>query len=144
MIEVPEGHICCGSAGTYNLLQPEIAAKLRERKLANITKTDPDIVAAGNIGCITQLAPRSAVPVLHTAMLLDWATGGPAPEAVGARYPARRRAAAGISSDNASAAAPIAVGTTQPSPPKAIRSPAAPRSTQAIVSGSWPTSDPKA
>ena len=143
-IEVPEGHICCGSAGTYNLLQPEIAAKLRERKLANITKTDPDIVAAGNIGCITQLAPRSRAPVVHTAMLLDWATGGPAPGAVAAAYPARQRAAAGISSDNASAAAPIAVGMTQPSPPKASRSPAAPRSTQANVIGSWPMSDPKA
>ncbi len=142
--EVPEGHVCCGSAGTYNLLQPEIAGKLRERKLANIAKTRPDLVATGNIGCITQLAPGSEAPVLHTAELLDWATGGPEPRALGAGYPARRRATAGTSSDTASAAAPIAVGTTQPGRPNASRSPAAPRSTQATVIGNWPINEPKA
>ena len=76
--DVPEGHLCCGSAGTYNLLQPELAAALRERKLRNIAATRPDAVAAGNIGCIAQLAAAS-VPVLHTVELLDWATGGPRP-----------------------------------------------------------------
>ncbi len=81
-IEVPEGHLCCGSAGTYNLLQPEIATALRDRKLANIAGTRPDFVATGNIGCITQLAPGCDVPVVHTVELLDWATGGPAPKAV--------------------------------------------------------------
>jgi glycolate oxidase iron-sulfur subunit len=81
-IDVPEGHLCCGSAGTYNLLQPEIAAVLRDRKLANIAGTRPDIVATGNIGCITQLGPGCEVPVVHTAELLDWATGGPAPKAL--------------------------------------------------------------
>ena len=81
-IDVPEGHLCCGSAGTYNLLQPEIAAALRDRKLANIASTAPDLVATGNIGCITQLAPGCVVPVVHTAELLDWATGGPPPRAV--------------------------------------------------------------
>jgi glycolate oxidase iron-sulfur subunit len=136
VVEVPEGHLCCGSAGTYNLLQPEIAENLRQRKLANIAKTDPDIIATGNIGCITQLAQDDRVPVVHTAQLLDWATGGPEPEAARTVYPARRRAATGTTSDNASAAPPITVGITQPSSPSASRSPAAPRSTQAIVIGS--------
>ena len=84
-LDVPEGHLCCGSAGTYNLLQPEIAGKLRERKLANIVQTRPDIVATGNIGCITQLAPGCAAPVVHTVELLDWATGGPMPRALDGR-----------------------------------------------------------
>jgi glycolate oxidase iron-sulfur subunit len=76
---VPEGHLCCGSAGTYNLLQPELAAALRERKLANIALTRADLVAAGNIGCITQLAGDAPLPIVHTVELLDWATGGPRP-----------------------------------------------------------------
>jgi glycolate oxidase iron-sulfur subunit len=85
--DVPEGHICCGSAGTYNILQPEIAGQLRVRKVANIERTRPAIVATGNIGCMAQigkgLADRgSAVPVVHTVELLDWATGGPMPEAL--------------------------------------------------------------
>jgi glycolate oxidase iron-sulfur subunit len=92
-LDVPEGHLCCGSAGTYNLLQPEIAAALRDRKLANIAATQPDLVATGNIGCITQLAPGCEVPVVHTVELLDWATGGPAPKAMTglAGSPARDR-----------------------------------------------------
>src|SRR6266852_4137831 len=77
--EVPEAHLCCGSAGTYNLLQPELAAALRERKLANIALTRADLVAAGNIGCITQLASDAPLPIVHTVELLDWATGGPRP-----------------------------------------------------------------
>jgi glycolate oxidase iron-sulfur subunit len=83
-IDVPEGHLCCGSAGTYNLLQPEIATALRDRKLVNIAKITPDLVATGNIGCITQLASGCDVPVVHTVELLDWATGGPAPRTLGA------------------------------------------------------------
>ena len=83
--EVPEGHICCGSAGVYNILQPEIAGRLRERKVGNIEKTKPVLVATGNIGCMTQIAKGFAdkgatTPVVHTAELLDWATGGPLPE----------------------------------------------------------------
>jgi glycolate oxidase iron-sulfur subunit len=79
VVDVPEGHLCCGSAGTYNLLQPELADALRDRKLANIALTEADIVAAGNIGCITQLAGDAPIPVVHTVELLDWATGGPRP-----------------------------------------------------------------
>jgi glycolate oxidase iron-sulfur subunit len=77
--DVPEGHLCCGSAGTYNILQPEISDRLRRRKLANLARVEPDVVATGNIGCITQLAGGSAAPVVHTVELLDWATGGPRP-----------------------------------------------------------------
>ena len=82
VLEVPEAHICCGSAGTYNLLQPEIAMQLRDRKVANIAKTSPQIIAAGNVGCMTQIASGTRTPVVHTAELLDWATGGPKPKAV--------------------------------------------------------------
>jgi glycolate oxidase iron-sulfur subunit len=84
VVDVPEGHLCCGSAGTYNLLQPELAAALRDRKLANIALTRADVVAAGNIGCMTQLAGDSPLPVVHTVELLDWATGGPMPRALAA------------------------------------------------------------
>jgi glycolate oxidase iron-sulfur subunit len=82
--DVPEGHICCGSAGTYNLLQPEIAGRLRERKVGNILKMRPEVIATGNLGCMTQIGKGltdqgQAVPVLHTVELLDWATGGPVP-----------------------------------------------------------------
>jgi glycolate oxidase iron-sulfur subunit len=78
--DVPEGHLCCGSAGTYNLLQPELASRLRARKLANIATTAPDVIATGNVGCLMQL--RDAIPVVHTVELLDWATGGPPPAAL--------------------------------------------------------------
>jgi glycolate oxidase iron-sulfur subunit len=81
-VDIPEAHLCCGSAGTYNLLQPELAAALRDRKLANIALTGAAIVAAGNVGCITQLAGHAGVPVVHTVELLDWATGGPIPRAL--------------------------------------------------------------
>ncbi|UPG70882.1 glycolate oxidase subunit GlcF [Roseomonas gilardii subsp. gilardii] len=79
--EPAEGHLCCGSAGTYNLMQPEIAGQLRERKLGNIDRTGADLIAAGNIGCLTQLA-GGARPTVHTVELLDWMAGGPEPEAV--------------------------------------------------------------
>ena len=80
--EVQEGHICCGSAGSYNILQPKLAAQLRNRKLANIDRSGAAIVAAGNIGCIQQLEGGHGRPILHTVELLDWATGGPRPEAL--------------------------------------------------------------
>ena len=78
--DVPEGHLCCGSAGTYNILQPVLAERLRDRKVANIERLQPDVIAAGNIGCITQIAAGTAIPVVHTVELIDWATGGPVPE----------------------------------------------------------------
>ena len=77
--EVPEGHICCGSAGTYNILQPEISQRLKARKAANIARTAPQVVATGNIGCMTQLRDAVGVPIVHTVELIDWATGGPRP-----------------------------------------------------------------
>jgi glycolate oxidase iron-sulfur subunit len=80
--EVPEGHLCCGSAGTYNLVQPEIAGQLRDRKVRNIESTKPQVIAAGNIGCMTQIGSGTATPIVHTVELLDWATGGPLPRAL--------------------------------------------------------------
>jgi glycolate oxidase iron-sulfur subunit len=80
--DVPEGHLCCGSAGTYNLLQPKLATALRDRKLANIASLEPNAIAAGNIGCMAQLAAGTDIPVVHTVALLDWATGGPKPAAL--------------------------------------------------------------
>jgi len=77
--DVPESHLCCGSAGTYNILQPDIANQLRDRKVANIAMVTPDMIAAGNIGCMVQIASGTSVPVVHTIELLDWATGGPRP-----------------------------------------------------------------
>jgi glycolate oxidase iron-sulfur subunit len=77
--DVPEGHLCCGSAGTYNILQPDIARRLRERKVGTIERLRPDVIAAGNIGCITQIAAGTALPIVHTVELIDWATGGPCP-----------------------------------------------------------------
>jgi glycolate oxidase iron-sulfur subunit len=79
VLDVPESHLCCGSAGVYNILQPEIAGKLRDRKAGHIKSLRPDVVAAGNIGCITQLGSALEVPVVHTIELLDWAHGGPVP-----------------------------------------------------------------
>ena len=80
--DVPEGHLCCGSAGTYNMLQPAIARRLAERKAANIAKVAPDVIAAGNIGCMTQLELVTNTPIVHTVELLDWATGGSQPQAL--------------------------------------------------------------
>jgi glycolate oxidase iron-sulfur subunit len=78
--DVPEGHLCCGSAGTYNMLQPQLAGRLRDRKVANILSTAPDVIAAGNVGCITQIATGTAVPIVHPVELVDWATGGARPD----------------------------------------------------------------
>jgi glycolate oxidase iron-sulfur subunit len=83
VLDVPEGHLCCGSAGTYNMLQPALAGALRQRKIAHIESIAPDLVASGNVGCMTQIAAETALPVVHTAELLDWATGGPMPPALG-------------------------------------------------------------
>jgi glycolate oxidase iron-sulfur subunit len=75
-----ESHLCCGSAGTYNIFQPEIAGQLLDRKVGNLQRTEPDVIAAGNIGCMVQLRGGMDAPVVHTVSLLDWATGGPKPE----------------------------------------------------------------
>jgi glycolate oxidase iron-sulfur subunit len=83
ILQIPEGHLCCGSAGTYNLLQPKLSSELRERKLANIAKVAPDVIVTANIGCVTQLKSGTSAPFVHTVEMLDWATGGPAPEALG-------------------------------------------------------------
>jgi glycolate oxidase iron-sulfur subunit len=84
--EAAEAHLCCGSAGTYNILQPVIAGQLRERKLANIARVKPDVIATGNIGCMTQLS--GGTPVVHTVELLDWMAGGPKPANLPAKLPA--------------------------------------------------------
>jgi len=81
--EPAESHICCGSAGTYSILQPELSNQLRGLKVANLEAAGPEIIAAGNIGCITHISEGTGLPVVHTAELLDWATGGPKPEAIG-------------------------------------------------------------
>ncbi|MDO5630994.1 MAG: glycolate oxidase subunit GlcF [Paracoccus sp. (in: a-proteobacteria)] len=83
VVEPTDPHLCCGSAGTYNLLQPELSGELRRRKVATLEATAPEIIAAGNIGCMMQIGGGTDIPVVHTAELLDWATGGPKPRALG-------------------------------------------------------------
>ncbi len=80
--DVPEGHLCCGWAGTYQVLQPELSRRLRDRKVANIESVKPDVIAAGNFGCIGNIAAGTGIPIAHTVELLDWATGGPKPAAL--------------------------------------------------------------
>ncbi len=80
--DVPEGHLCCGWAGTYQILQPELSRRLRDRKVANIEGLKPDVIAAGNFGCVGNIASGTDIPVVHTVELLDWATGGPKPAAM--------------------------------------------------------------
>ncbi len=101
--EPPEGHLCCGSAGVYNIMQPEIAERLRDRKVANLDKTRPDVIAAGNIGCITQIAKgyedrARPVPIVHTVELLD----GPMADRCRRRWPIRccRRGRPGLPPPN--------------------------------------------
>ncbi|MEO6300983.1 MAG: glycolate oxidase subunit GlcF [Paracoccaceae bacterium] len=82
VVEPADSHLCCGSAGTYNLLQPQISAQLRDRKVTTLEARKPDVIAAGNLGCIMQIGQGTKLPVLHTVQLLDWATGGPQPRAL--------------------------------------------------------------
>ena len=84
VVEPADPHLCCGSAGTYNLLQPEISGKLKDRKIRTLEAKSPDIIAAGNIGCMMQIGSGTEVPIVHTVELLDWATGGPRPTALDA------------------------------------------------------------
>jgi len=79
ILEIPDGHLCCGSAGTYNILQPKIAKQLLKDKVKNIEDLKPEIIATGNIGCITQISNGTNIPILHTIEILDWYTGGPKP-----------------------------------------------------------------
>jgi glycolate oxidase iron-sulfur subunit len=83
VVEPADSHLCCGSAGTYNLLQPEISAQLKARKVETLEAKSPDVIAAGNIGCMMQIGSGTGVPVVHTVELLDWALGGPKPRALG-------------------------------------------------------------
>ncbi len=83
VLEPADPHLCCGSAGTYNLMQPEISAELKRRKVNTLEELQPDIIAAGNIGCMMQIGSGTGVPVVHTVELLDWATGGPKPAKLG-------------------------------------------------------------
>jgi glycolate oxidase iron-sulfur subunit len=94
VLDVPEGHLCCGSAGTYNILQPELATRLRDRKVGNIESIAPDLIATGNIGCMTQIGAATKLPIVHTVELLDWATGGPLPTALAGSAASWRAAAA--------------------------------------------------
>lgn len=89
VFEVPEGHLCCGSAGTYNMLQPDLARQLRDRKVAAIESVAPAAIAAGNLGCITQIGAGTRLPILHTVEFLDWAYGGPRPERLARRREVR-------------------------------------------------------
>ena len=82
VVEPADSHLCCGSAGTYNLMQPEISGQLQARKVATLEARKPDVIAAGNIGCMMQIGSGTQVPVVHTVELLDWATGGPMPRAL--------------------------------------------------------------
>lgn len=82
VVEPTDPHLCCGSAGTYNLMQPEISAKLKDRKVRTLEAKHPDVIAAGNIGCMMQIGSGTDVPIVHTVELLDWATGGPKPPAL--------------------------------------------------------------
>ena len=80
IMEIPKGHLCCGSAGTYNMLQSEIANKLLKDKVENIESIEPEIISTGNIGCISQISNGTKIPILHTIEILDWYTGGPKPK----------------------------------------------------------------
>jgi glycolate oxidase iron-sulfur subunit len=82
VVEPADPHLCCGSAGTYNLLQPAISAELKRRKVATLEAKAPQVIAAGNIGCMMQIGSGTGVPVVHAVELLDWATGGPKPRAL--------------------------------------------------------------
>jgi glycolate oxidase iron-sulfur subunit len=82
VVEPADSHLCCGSAGTYNLMQPEISQQLQARKVQTLEARKPQVIAAGNIGCMMQIGSATSVPVVHTVELLDWATGGPKPPAL--------------------------------------------------------------
>ena len=82
ILNIPDGHICCGSAGTYNILHTDIAKQLLKQKVNNINKVKPDLISTGNIGCMMQIANGSNIPIVHTVELIDWYTGGPKPRSL--------------------------------------------------------------
>ena len=82
LLELTDPHLCCGSTGTYNLMQPELASQLGVLKIASVETLVPDVIAAGNIGCMMQIGDGTKLPVVHAVELLDWATGGPKPAAL--------------------------------------------------------------
>ena len=82
VLEIPDGHLCCGSAGTYNILQQNIARKLLKDKVSNIEKISPDFISTGNIGCMTQISSGTKLPIIHTVEVIDWLTGGERPEKI--------------------------------------------------------------
>jgi glycolate oxidase iron-sulfur subunit len=82
VLEPENSHLCCGSAGTYNLMQPEISGQLKARKIKSLQATTPDVISAGNLGCMMQIGSGTDIPIMHTVELLDWATGGPEPRAL--------------------------------------------------------------
>jgi glycolate oxidase iron-sulfur subunit len=82
VVEPRDAHLCCGSAGTYNLMQPAISKELKARKVATLEEKSPDLIATGNIGCMMQIGTGTKVSVVHTVELLDWATGGPQPREI--------------------------------------------------------------
>jgi glycolate oxidase iron-sulfur subunit len=82
VVEPENSHLCCGSAGTYNLMQPEISGQLKARKVETLEAKAPDLIAAGNIGCMMQIGSGTRIPIVHTVELIDWATGGPKPAAL--------------------------------------------------------------
>jgi len=86
VVEPADSHLCCGSAGTYNLLQPELSGELKRRKVATLEARAPDVIAAGNIGCMMQIGSATAIPVVHTVELIDWATGGPRPSKLRSKF----------------------------------------------------------
>lgn len=90
VVEPRDSHICCGSAGTYNLMQPAISSELKARKLATIEAIHPEVISAGNIGCMMQIGSGTGIPVVHTVELLDWATGGPKPRSISAQSKRRK------------------------------------------------------
>jgi len=91
VLEPADSHLCCGSAGTYNLMQPEISGQLKARKVETLNALQPDVIAAGNIGCMMQIGSGTDIPMVHTAELLDWATGGPVPEKLCENLPQFRK-----------------------------------------------------
>jgi len=89
VVEPADSHLCCGSAGTYNLMQPEISKQLKDRKIKTLQAKNPDVIASGNIGCMMQIGSAAGIPVVHTVELLDWASGGPKPPALRGEFPAK-------------------------------------------------------